>query len=148
MLNINNNYIFIIMIYINLLFVELFHFGSDVYIIIMWESFLCFTIILYFLSSGFKEIFLIDLQCIVIKYNYIYILFKKIVNLNVDVYNIFINIYLLLLYYLFKNEGLIQNYKNKLKIEYIKTLIFLKNQLSDVSKYYLKRFSYEVNLFI
>lgn len=148
MLNINNNIIFTILIYIYLLFVELFHFGSDVYIIIMLESFLCFSIILYLLSFIFQEVFFSDLGIITFKYNYIYIFFKNMVNLKSNVYNMFINMFLLLLIFFFKNERLIKNLKNKLKIEYIKTLIYLETKLNNFLNFYLRKFSYKVNLFI
>jgi len=144
MLNINKNIVFIVVIYILLLFVELFHFGSDVYIIIMSESFLCFSILLYILSFIFQEMFVSCLYIITLKYNYIYIFFKNIVNLNVHVYTVFINTFSFFLFFFIKNFKLIQVLKNNLKLEYLNNLIFIKKNLNNC----LKNFNFNLSLFI
>jgi len=144
MLNINKNIVFIITIYILLLFVEFFHFGSDVYIIIMSESFLCFSILLYILSFIFQEMFISGLYIITLKYNYIYIFFKNMVNLNVEVNTIFINTFSFFLFFFIKNFKLLQKLKNNLKLEYLNNLIFIKKNFSNL----LKNFNFNLSLFI
>lgn len=115
MLTINRNIIFIISIYLLLIFIELFHFASDVYIVIMLESFLCFSVLLYLSSFIFQDIFSFGLYIINLKYTYIYFFFKNIINLNIHVYISFLNIFIFFLFFLLKNFKLIQNLKNKLK---------------------------------
>lgn len=144
MLNINKNIIFIVIIYILLLFVELFHFGSDVYIIIMSESFLCFSILLYIVSFIFQEMFVSGLYIITLKYNYIYIFFKNIINLNTHVYTIFINAFSFFLFFFIKNFKLIENLKNSLKLEYLSNLIFIKKNFNN----FFKNYNFNLSLFI
>ena len=87
MLNVNKNIIFIIECYILILFVEFFHFGSDLNIIIMLESLICFSILLYLASFVLQNMFVLGLQNITMKYNYIYIFFKNFLSLNLNIYS-------------------------------------------------------------
>lgn len=132
MLNINKNLIFIIEIYILILLIELFHFGSDLDIVLMSESFLCFFILLYVLFSTFQNMFVDGLHIITKKYNYIYIFFKNIVNLNVYVFNIFFNIFIIFLFYFLKNLQWNKLFINFLKKEYINTFVFFKLNLTKI----------------
>ena len=68
MLNVNKNIVLVIEVYIMILLVEFFHFGSDLNIIIMLESLICFSLLLYLLSFV--------LQNIIIKYNHMYVYLK------------------------------------------------------------------------
>lgn len=145
MLTINRNIIFIISIYLLLIFIELFHFASDVYIVIMLESFLCFSVLLYLSSFIFQDIFSFGLYIINLKYTYIYFFFKNIINLNIHVYISFLNIFIFFLFFLLKNFKLIQNLKNKLKWAYLTT--FFKRGLL-INCFTNKNLNYKFNLFI
>lgn len=132
MLNNNTNIFFIIAMYILVLVVELFHFGSDINTIILLESFLCFSILLFMLSSTFQEIFVLGLHIVTFKYNYVYVVFNNLVNLNVNIYKIFINYFMFIFFVLVKifvsNHVLIQKLKDLLKKEYSKIINLLKKE--------------------
>lgn len=92
MLNVNKNIIFILECYILIIFVEFFHFGSDLNIIIMLESFICFSILLYLVSLSLQKMFILGVNNITNKYNYIYIFFKNYLNLNINIYSSYFNL--------------------------------------------------------
>jgi len=76
-----NNLIFIFLFYILFLWFEFLHLGSDVNLIIMLESLLCFTILAYFIKGSFQNFYRVGLNSISLKFKYIQMLGKSIISL-------------------------------------------------------------------
>lgn len=123
MLNINKNIISVIAIYILVLLIELFHFGSDFSIIITLESLLCFSILLYMLSNIFQDMFVSVLHIITFKYSYIYLFFKYMINLNLHVYKSILYSLIFFFFNLLKNFVFFIDLK-KILIFKVKNLLF------------------------
>ena len=107
-----------------IIFVEFFHFGSESNIIIMSESFLCFSFLIYLLVGSLQNIFSLNNSFFNVKYNYIYMFFKIIVNLKVYVHKNFINIFSYFLFLFLKSYKTYINTKNNLKVIFM-ILLFL-----------------------
>lgn len=126
MLNVNKNIIFILECYILIIFVEFFHFGSDLNIIIMLESFICFSILLYLVSLSLQKMFILGVNNITNKYNYIYIFFKNYLNLNINIYSSYFNLITFFSLLILKNLKWNKLFIDNLKKKFLKLFIFSK----------------------
>ena len=127
MLKLNNNIIFLGILYLLILLVEFFHFSSDIYLVIASESFLCFLFIFVMFSGIFQEDFIVGIHAITFKYNYICIYFKRFLKINTDIYTNFFKEYKVYLAFFFKSFVLLQNFKRQLIMEYQKRSLFFNN---------------------
>ena len=140
----NFNIIFLMVLYIVIVVVEVLHFGSDINMIILLESFICFSILLFLSFSTFKKMFVLGLHFFTYKYTFVYYVFNDLLNLNMYIYNKFISYYSTSIFYLIKAFIMyeIEVYKLKIAIikEYITALILWKEQNNFYWNEYLKVF--------
>jgi len=141
MLKITNNIYLklIVLIYIVIVLIEVFHFVSDVYLIIMSESFLCFSILLYIVSFILQEMYVSSLNILATKYNYINFLFKKIINIKTIVFYSFLNKLNYYFLYLSQYSKSLVGYYSDLLVELSYTVFFLKKE--ELKKKYIFIFS-------
>ena len=144
MLNVNKNIVLVIEVYIMILLVEFFHFGSDLNIIIMLESLICFSVLLYLASFVLQNMFVLGLHNITMKYNYIYIFFKNFLNLNINIYSSSKNLISFFSLLILKNLKWNDLFVDFLKKKFLKLFIFVK-VLKDFSFKNNKKF---LSLFI
>jgi len=146
MLKITNNIYLklIVLIYIVIVLIEVFHFVSDVYLIIMSESFLCFSILLYIVSFILQEMYVSSLNILATKYNYINFLFKKIINIKTIVFYSFLNKLNYYFLYLSQYSKSLVGYYSDLLVELSYTVFFLKKE--ELKKKYI--FSFSLNYLI
>lgn len=146
MLKITNNIYLklIVLIYIVIVLIEVFHFVSDVYLIIMSESFLCFSILLYIVSFILQEMYVSSLNILATKYNYINFLFKKIINIKTIVFYSFLNKLNYYFLYLSQYSKSLVGYYSDLLVELFYTVFFFKKE--ELKKKYI--FSFSLNYLI
>ena len=141
MLKVTNNiyFKFIVLIYIVIVLIEIFHFVSDVYLIIMSESFLCFSILLYIVSFILQEMYVSSLNILATKYNYINFLFKKIINIKTIVFYSFLNKLNYYFLYLLQYSKSLVSFYSDLLVELSYTVFFFKKE--ELKKKYIYSFS-------